>query len=50
VGSPSGPNDGYFIQHLSDHLVAAGRETEFISLLRGPRWLEVKSAGGITVL
>ena len=32
-GWPSGPNDGYFFQHLRHHLVEAGRDTELTSLL-----------------
>jgi len=43
-GWPSGPNDGYFFQHLRDHLVRAGRSAELVSLLMDLRWLEAKAS------
>ncbi|MGD2205391.1 MAG: NB-ARC domain-containing protein, partial [Anaerolineae bacterium] len=40
---PSGPNDGYFFQHLAHHLKGAEREKEFYALLtRSPDWMEHK--------
>ena len=39
AGWPSGPNDGYFFQHLRHHLAEAGRDTELTSLLLDlPGW------------
>jgi WD40 repeat protein len=37
-----GPDDGYFFQHLPDHLRATGREEEFRTLLFDGSWLESK--------
>jgi WD40 repeat protein len=41
-GWPSGPNDGYFMQHLVGHLVAADRLNDAASLLLDYKWLEAK--------
>jgi WD40 repeat protein len=40
----TGPNDGYFFEHLAYHLAAAGRGEELLSLLSEYRWLEAKLA------
>src|SRR5262249_11931560 len=48
AGWPSGPDDGWFLQHLRDHLCAAGRTDEFASLLLELRWLERKNEIGLT--
>jgi len=40
---PSGPDDGYFFQHLTYHLKADGRQDELHVLLTGtPDWMERK--------
>jgi tetratricopeptide (TPR) repeat protein len=45
TGWPSGPNDGYFFEHLADHLLGAGRKAELISLLtNSPDWMNAKFA------
>lgn len=41
-GWPTGPNDGYFYQHLAHHLVAAGRGDELADLLLDPAWMQSK--------
>jgi hypothetical protein len=41
-GWSTGPNDGYFLQHLSYHLVAAGKWEDLTFLLIDPRWIETK--------
>jgi hypothetical protein len=46
-GWPSGPNDGYFFQHLRHHLTEAGRDPELIDLLLDLRWLEAKAEAGL---
>jgi hypothetical protein len=46
-GWASGPNDGYFLQHLRHHLLAAGRAEELVDLLLDLRWLEAKAAAGL---
>ena len=38
-GWASGPNDGYFFQHLAEHLDAAGRREELQNLLFDYDWL-----------
>ena len=43
----SGPDDGYFFNHLRDHLIAAGRGAELADLLHELRWLEAKNAAGL---
>ena len=43
----SGPDDGYFFNHLRDHLIAAGRGGELADLLHELRWLEAKNAAGL---
>ena len=47
-GWASGPKDGYFFQHLRDHLQQAGRGPELADLLHNLRWLEVKAEQGLT--
>lgn len=46
-GWTGGPNDGYFLTHLRDHLVAAERGSELAELLHNLAWLEAKSAAGL---
>lgn len=46
-GWPDGPNDGWFLQHLRDHLCAAERADELASLLLELRWLETKNDAGL---
>ncbi len=41
-GWPSGPNDGYFFQHLAYHLSQAQRSEEIRSLLLDFDWIEAK--------
>jgi len=41
-GWPSGPDDGYFLQNLCQHLVAAGRLGDAEELLTGLAWIEAK--------
>jgi NB-ARC domain/TIR domain len=44
AGWSSGPNDGYFFQHLGFHLLGAGRRDELVDLLcHTPDWVEAKS-------
>ena len=38
----SGPNDGYFFQHLAYHLMRAGKEDEFKNLYLNGQWIEAK--------
>jgi WD40 repeat protein len=38
----NGPNDGYFFQHLPEHLRGAGREKERAAVLLDLRWLVAK--------
>lgn len=38
-GWASGPDDGYFFQHLASHLIASGRRPELIELLFDFNWL-----------
>jgi WD40 repeat protein len=45
----TGPNDGYFLDHLRTHLVAAGRDGELGDLLLELRWLETKNAAGLAL-
>jgi hypothetical protein len=42
-GWPSGPNDGYFFEHLPWHLKTAGRNQELKQLLINFEWLRNKS-------
>jgi len=43
-GWPTGPNDGYFFEHLAYHLNEAGRNNELsILLTNSPQWMERKS-------
>ncbi|HRW82648.1 MAG TPA: NB-ARC domain-containing protein [Methanothrix sp.] len=41
-GWHTGPNDGYFFQHLSHHLVEAKRKNELRDLLFDPCWMQAK--------
>jgi len=41
-GWPSGPDDGYFLQNLCEHLLAAGKLDETVDLLTGLPWTEAK--------
>lgn len=43
-GLPSGPNDGYFYEHLALHLSAAGKQDLLLTLLFDYRWLQAKLA------
>jgi len=50
-GWPSGPDDGYFYQHLAGHLAAAGRRGELTGLLTNVGWMRSRlRAGGVTGL
>ena len=50
-GWPSGPDDGYFYQHLAGHLAAAGRRDELTGLLTDVEWMRSRlRAGGVTGL
>ncbi len=42
TGWPSGPDDGYYFQHLANHLVQAGRVAELRELLLDFDWLQAK--------
>ncbi|MCX5645228.1 MAG: NB-ARC domain-containing protein [Phycisphaerae bacterium] len=50
-GWPTGPDDGYFYQHLAHHLREAGRSADLSKLLFDYRWLrkklEVTDANGL---
>jgi len=46
-GWGSGPNDGYFLEHLRTHLCEAGRGDELADLLLELRWLEAKNVVGL---
>jgi len=41
-GWPSGPDDSYYLQHLCEHLLAAGKMDEALELLIGLPWMEAK--------
>jgi len=43
-GWPSGPNDGYFLEKLCSHLVAAGSTEQAAALLKSARWGLAKCA------
>jgi WD40 repeat protein len=47
-GWPSGPDDGYFFEHLRDHLIGAGKANQLVSLLLDLNWLEAKNEKGLT--
>ena len=50
-GWPSGPDDGYFYQHLAGHLAAADRRDELAELLTDVEWMRSRlRAGGVTGL
>lgn len=46
-GWPSGPNDGYFLQNLCGHLLAAKRVERAVTLLTDPHWLEANGRTGL---
>ncbi|MCC6798070.1 MAG: TIR domain-containing protein [Candidatus Hydrogenedentes bacterium] len=46
-GWPSGPNDGYFLQNLCGHFIAARQEDELLANLLDIRWLEAKNEAGL---
>ncbi|MCE5239799.1 TIR domain-containing protein [bacterium] len=46
-GWASGPNDGYFFEHLREHLKAAGRAEEILALCLDLWWLEAKTEAGL---
>jgi WD40 repeat protein len=41
-GWPSGPNDGYFFEHLAWHLGGAGKRSELMKLLQDFDWILTK--------
>lgn len=41
-GWHTGPNDGYFFEHLANHLLADGKKSELRQLLFNFQWLEAK--------
>ncbi|MBN1167799.1 MAG: TIR domain-containing protein, partial [Methanospirillaceae archaeon] len=41
-GWATGPDDGYFLQHLTSHLITTGKWKEAEDLLLDPRWLNRK--------
>jgi len=43
-----GPNDGYFLTHLRQHMIAADQADKLANLLCELRWLEVKNEAGMT--
>ncbi len=45
-GWPSGPDDGYFYQHLAGHLAAAGRRDELAELLTDVEWMRSRLRAG----
>ena len=50
-GWSSGPDDGYFYQHLAEHLAAAGRRDELTGLLTDVEWMRSRlRVGGVTGL
>ena len=50
-GWPSGPDDGYFYQHLAGHLAAADRRDELAGLLTDVEWMRSRlGSGGVTGL
>ena len=46
AGWASGPDDGYFLQTLVEHLIAAERSEEACELLDGLRWIEARCKAG----
>lgn len=46
-GWPSGPNDGYFLEHLLGHMLGAGRHEDAVELLEDLFWLEAKTHAGL---
>ncbi len=47
-GWHTGLNDGYFFQHLREHLPAAGQLDELIELVCDLRWVQAKCLAGLT--
>ncbi len=43
----TGPNDGYFLEHLRQHLIEARQASELADLLHELRWAEAKNAAGL---
>jgi len=43
-GWPSGPNDGYYFEHLAHHLLKAGRDKDCYALLMNFEWAKAKLA------
>ena len=46
-GWPTGPNDGYFFEHLREHLLSAGQTDQLAELLQELPWLEAKNQHGL---
>src|ERR1039458_3216334 len=46
-GWPSGPDDGYFLQNLVSHLLAAGQLDDAVALLTDLPWVEAKCRAGL---
>ena len=46
-GWPSGPNDGYFLQSLCSHLIAAEGADDAVALLTDLPWVEAKCQAGL---
>lgn len=46
-GWASGPNDGYFFEHLVYHMKAAGRPDKALRLLTDFDWLHAKTSAGL---
>ncbi|MCM8595659.1 NB-ARC domain-containing protein [Accumulibacter sp.] len=42
----NGPDDGYYLQHLVRHLLAAGRLDDAVELLDGLRWIDARRLAG----
>jgi len=47
AGWASGPDDGYFFQHLAGHLAAGGRQADLLMLLFQFRWLSAYLAAAL---
>src|ERR1019366_7325836 len=46
-GWPTGPDDGYFLQNLVSHLLAAERLDDAVALLTDLPWVEAKCRSGL---
>ena len=46
-GWASGPDDGYFLQNLAGHLIAAGTVDDAVTLLTDLPWIEAKCKAGL---